>query len=82
MKISSVDLSKITTYRFGGVCNSFIELEDKEDLNNLDKTVFGKEKFKTVFPLITKDFIKMMIGLGASVGVVLSIHYIIVPNGL
>jgi len=24
----------------------------------------------------------MMIGLGASVGVVLSIHYIIVPNGL
>ena len=45
-------------------------------------TVFGKEKFKTVFPLITKDFIKMMIGLGASVGVVLAIHYIIVPNGL
>jgi len=45
-------------------------------------TVTGKHKFKTVFPLITKDFIKMMIGLGASVGVVLSIHYIIVPNGL
>jgi hypothetical protein len=45
-------------------------------------TVFGKEKFKTVFPLITKDFIKMMIGLGASVGVVLAIHYVIVPNGL
>ena len=44
-------------------------------------TVTGKEKFKTVFPLITKDFIKMMIGLGASVGVVLSIHYVIVPNG-
>ena len=45
-------------------------------------TITGKEKFKTVFPLVTKDFIKMMIGLGASVGVVLSIHYIIVPNGL
>ena len=45
-------------------------------------TITGKHKFKTVFPLITKDFIKMMIGLGASVGVVLSIHYIIVPNGL
>ncbi len=43
MKISSVNLSKITTYRFGGVCNSFIELEREEDLNNLDKTVFGKE---------------------------------------
>ena len=45
-------------------------------------TMTGKEKFKTVFPLITKDFIKMMIGLGASVGVVLAIHYVIVPNGL
>ena len=43
MKISSVDLSKITTYRFGGVCNSFIELEGKDDLNNLDETVLGKE---------------------------------------
>jgi len=44
-------------------------------------TMTGKEKFKTVFPLVTKDFIKMMIGLGASVGVVLAIHYVIVPNG-
>ena len=44
-------------------------------------TVTGKEKFKTVFPLITKDFIKMIVGLGASVGVVLAIHYVIVPNG-
>ena len=45
-------------------------------------TVTGKEKFKVVFPLIGKDFFKMMIGLAASVGVVLSIHYVIVPNGL
>ena len=44
-------------------------------------TMTGKEKFKTVFPLVTKDFFKMMIGLGASVGVVLMIHYVIVPNG-
>jgi hypothetical protein len=44
-------------------------------------TMTGKHKFKTVFPMITKDFIKMMIGLGASVGVVLAIHYVIVPNG-
>ena len=43
MKISSVDLSKITTYRFGGVCKSFIELKDKEDLNNLDEILLGKE---------------------------------------
>ena len=45
-------------------------------------TITGKEKFSTVFPLVTKDFIKMMIGLGASVAVVLAIHYVIVPNGL
>ena len=45
-------------------------------------TMTGKEKFKVVFPLIGKDFLKMMVGLGASVGVVLAIHYIIVPNGL
>jgi len=44
-------------------------------------TVTGKHKFKTVFPMVTKDFLKMMIGLGASVGVVLAIHYVIVPNG-
>ena len=45
-------------------------------------TITGKEKFKSVFPLVGKDFFKMMIGLGASVGVVLMIHYVIVPNGL
>ena len=45
-------------------------------------TVTGKEKFKVVFPLIGKDFLKMMVGLAAAVGVVLSIHYVIVPNGL
>ena len=45
-------------------------------------TMTGKEKFKVVFPLIGKDFLKMMGGLAASVGVVLSIHYVIVPNGL
>ena len=45
-------------------------------------TMTGKEKFKTVFPLVTRDFLKMMIGLGASVGIVLAIHYVIVPNGL
>ena len=45
-------------------------------------TMTGKEKFKVVFPLIGKDFLKMMVGLAASVGVVLAIHYVIVPNGL
>jgi hypothetical protein len=38
-------------------------------------------KMKQVFPMITRDFMKMMIGLGASVGIVLLIHHVIVPNG-
>ena len=44
-------------------------------------TMTGKESFKKVFPLVGKDFFKMMIGLGASVGVVLGIHYVIIPAG-
>ena len=39
-------------------------------------------KFKYVFPLIAKDFIKMIFGLSVSVGIVLAIHYIIIPHGL
>jgi hypothetical protein len=38
-------------------------------------------KFKYVFPLIGKDFVKMIFGLSISVGIVLSIHYIIIPTG-
>ena len=37
-------------------------------------------KFKYVFPLIGKDFLKMTIGLTVSVAIVLAIHYIIIPN--
>lgn len=37
---------------------------------------------KKVFPLVAKDFMKMMVGLAASVGIVLTIHLLIVPNGL
>ena len=44
-------------------------------------TLTNKESFKKVFPLVGKDFFKMMIGLGASVGVVLGIHYVIIPSG-
>lgn len=35
-----------------------------------------------VFPLIGKDFLKMMIGLGVSVGLVMAIHYGINPQEL
>jgi hypothetical protein len=38
-------------------------------------------KFKYVFPLIGKDFIKMIFGLSVSVGIVLAIHYVIIPGG-
>ncbi len=38
--------------------------------------------FGYVFPLVGKDFLKMMIGLGVSVGLVLGIHYILIPNGM
>ena len=41
-------------------------------------TMTGKEKFKTVFRWLPKTSTQMMIGLGASVGVVLMIHYVIV----
>ena len=44
-------------------------------------TLTNKESFKKVFPLVGKDFFKKMIGLGASVGVVLGIHYVIIPSG-
>ncbi|MEL0193400.1 MAG: hypothetical protein VW865_14010 [Halieaceae bacterium] len=39
-------------------------------------------KFKYVFPLIGKDFVKMIFGLSVSVAIVLAIHYIIIPKGL
>ena len=39
-------------------------------------------KLKYVFPLIGKDFIKMVFGLSVSIGIVLVIHYIIIPKGL
>jgi len=42
----------------------------------------NKKKTKSVFPLVGKDFGKMMIGLSASLAIVLLIHYVIVPMGL
>ncbi len=44
-------------------------------------TMNKEYKFKYVFPLIGKDFIKMVFGLSISVGIVLAIHYIIIPSG-
>jgi len=42
----------------------------------------GKQKTRSVFPIVGRDFGKMMIGLSASLAIVLLIHYVIVPMGL
>lgn len=42
-------------------------------------TANPKYKLGYVFPLVGKDFLKMMIGLAVSVGIVLAIHYFIDP---
>ena len=42
----------------------------------------GKNKTRSVFPIVGRDFGKMMVGLSASLAIVLIIHYVIVPNGL
>ena len=43
-------------------------------------TMNKEYKYSYVFPLIGKDFLKMVFGLSVSVGIVLAIHYIIIPN--
>ena len=44
-------------------------------------TVMQNYKFKYVFPIIARDFVKMLAGLLISIGIVLLIHYVIIPNG-
>ena len=44
-------------------------------------TMNKEYKLRYVFPLIGKDFLKMIFGLSVSVGIVLSIHYIFIPYG-
>ena len=44
-------------------------------------TMNKEYKYSYVFPLIGKDFLKMVFGLSVSVGIVLAIHYIIIPTG-
>jgi len=44
-------------------------------------TMNKEYKLRYVFPIIGKDFLKMIFGLSVSVGIVLIIHYILIPNG-
>ena len=45
-------------------------------------TMNKEYKLRYVFPIIGKDFIKMIVGLSVSVAIVLTIHYILIPNGI
>ena len=45
-------------------------------------TMNKEYKLRYVFPIIGKDFIKMIVGLSVSVAIVLIIHYILIPNGM
>ena len=44
-------------------------------------TMNKEYKLRYVFPLVGQDFLKMIFGLSVSVGIVLSIHYVLIPNG-
>ena len=45
MKTNSVNLSKITTYRFGGLCKNFIKLENSDDLIKISDKINSKNIF-------------------------------------
>ena len=67
------DLPMSTTFVFVGLLTG----------RELAISTMNKEyKLKYVFPLIGKDFLKMIFGLSVSIGIVLAIHYIIIPTGL
>ena len=43
MNINSVNLSEVTTYRFGGFCKNFISIESEDDLSDLENIIKGKQ---------------------------------------
>ena len=45
MKTSSVNLSKVTTYRFGGLCKNYIELDNSDDLLKISDKINSKNTF-------------------------------------
>ena len=42
MNINSVNLSEVTTYRFGGFCKNFINIESEDELSDLENIIKGK----------------------------------------
>ena len=45
MQINSVQLSKVTTYRFGGLCKNYIELDNSDDLLKISDKINSKNTF-------------------------------------
>ena len=45
MKINNVNLSKVTTYRFGGLCKNFIILENPDDILKIPETINSANTF-------------------------------------
>ena len=43
MNINSVNLSEVTTYRFGGICKNFISIESEDELSQLENIIKGKQ---------------------------------------
>ncbi len=43
MNINSVNLSEVTTYRFGGICKNFINIESEDELSDLKNIIKGKQ---------------------------------------
>ena len=43
MNINSVNLSEVTTYRFGGFCKNFINIESEDELSDLANIIKGKQ---------------------------------------
>ena len=43
MNINSVNLSEVTTYRFGGLCKNFINIESEDELSDLKNIIKGKQ---------------------------------------
>ena len=39
MNINSVNLSEVTTYRFGGFCKNFINIESEDELSDLENII-------------------------------------------
>ena len=60
-----------TTWVFVGLlCGREFAIASISSISN------GAYKIKHVFPIVGKDFLKMMLGLFVSVGIVVSIHNI------